>query len=196
MADFILASASPRRKDILSSAGFSFDIIPSDADESIEQTLSPEETVKELAGRKALSVAQQHPDSVVFGCDTVVALDGVILGKPENDEDAFHMLRMLSGKTHKVSTGVCVMRLSDGKSISLSDTTEVTFYNLSDETIRSYIATSECADKAGAYGIQGFGSVLVKEIRGDYFSVMGLPVARAVRVLSEFGIKGTVDVSE
>lgn len=192
MADFILASASPRRKEILSNAGFTFQIIPSDADENTEETLSPEETVKELAKRKAQYISQKYPDAVIFGCDTVVAVDGKILGKPENDSDAFGMLKMLSGKTHKVSTGVCVMNAE--KCICFSDTTEVTFYDLSDETIKSYIATGECSDKAGAYGIQGYGSVLVKEIKGDYFSVMGLPGAKAARALAEFGIKGKVEI--
>lgn len=190
MADFILASASPRRKEILTNAGFSFEIIPSDADETVEENLSPEETVKELARRKAQYILDKYPDSVVFGCDTVVAVDGVILGKPSDDKEAYRMLRMLSGRSHKVSTGVCV--ISAGKEICFSDTTEVTFYELSDETIRSYIATGECSDKAGAYGIQGYGSVLVKEIKGDYFSVMGLPAAKASRALNEFGIEGKV----
>ncbi len=190
MSDFILASASPRRKEILTNAGYCFDIIPSDADETIEEMLSPEETVKELAKRKAEYVLDKYPDSVVFGCDTVVAVDGVILGKPSDEQDAFRMLKMLSGRSHRVSTGVCV--ISAGKEICFSDTTEVSFYELSDETIRSYIATGECSDKAGAYGIQGYGSVLVKEIKGDYFSVMGLPAARAARALSNFGIEGKV----
>lgn len=190
MADFILASASPRRKEILTNAGFFFEIIPSDADETVEENLSPEETVKELARRKAQYILDKYPDSVVFGCDTVVAVDGVILGKPSDDKEAYRMLRMLSGRSHKVSTGVCVV--SAGREICFSDTTEVTFYELSDETIRSYIATGECSDKAGAYGIQGYGSVLVKEIKGDYFSVMGLPAAKASRALNEFGIEGKV----
>lgn len=190
MSDFILASASPRRKEILTNAGYCFDIIPSDADETIEEMLSPEETVKELAKRKAEYVLDKYPDSVVFGCDTVVAVDGVILGKPSDEQDAFRILKMLSGRSHRVSTGVCV--ISAGKEICFSDTTEVSFYELSDETIRSYIATGECSDKAGAYGIQGYGSVLVKEIKGDYFSVMGLPAARAARALSNFGIEGKV----
>lgn len=192
MADFILASASPRRKEILSNAGFSFDIIPSDADESINESLSPEETVKELARRKAQYILERYPDKVVFGCDTVVAVDAVILGKPENDEDAFRMLKMLSGRSHRVSTGVCV--ISSEKEICFSNTTQVIFYELSDETIKSYIATGECGDKAGAYGIQGYGSVLVKEIRGDYFSVMGLPASEASRALGEFGIKGRISL--
>ncbi|MBQ7295163.1 MAG: septum formation inhibitor Maf [Clostridia bacterium] len=192
MADFILASASPRRKEILYNAGFSFEIIPSDADENISEALTDEETVKELAKRKAKFILDRYPDRIVFGCDTVVAIDGRILGKPENAEDAFRMLKMLSGKTHRVSTGVCVM--SAEKELCFSDATEVVFYELSDETIRSYIATGECCDKAGAYGIQGYGCVLVKEIKGDYFSVMGLPVAKAARALGEFGIIGKVEL--
>lgn len=192
MADFILASASPRRRELLSLSGFSFDVIPSKADESLNESLSPEETVKALARLKAESVFNEHRDRVVFGCDTVVYLNGEILGKPKDEVHAFTMLKRLSGKTHTVSTGVCIM--SKDKEICFSDTTEVTFYELSDETIKSYIATNECSDKAGAYGIQGYGSVLVKEIKGDYFSVMGLPVARSARALAQFNIKGRVRV--
>ena len=192
MSDFILASASPRRKEILSNAGYSFDIIVSDADENITEDLSPEKTVEELAKRKALSVWENNRDSVVFGCDTVVAVDGRILGKPFDDEDAFNMLSMLSGKTHTVSTGVCIC--SKDKTEIFSNTTRVEFYPLSDETIRSYIASGEGRDKAGSYGIQGFGCVLVKEIKGDYFSVMGLPVSESARVLADFGIYGKVSL--
>ena len=146
MSDFILASASPRRKEILSNAGFSFDIIVSDADENITEDLSPEKTVEELAKRKALSVWESHKDAVVFGCDTVVAVDGKILGKPTDDEDAFNMLTMLSGKVHTVSTGVCIC--SKDKTETFSYTTQVEFYHLSEETIRSYIASGEGRDKA------------------------------------------------
>ncbi len=190
MRDFILASASPRRKEILSNAGFDFEIIVSDADENISEDMTPEKTVEELAKRKALSVWESHKDAVVFGCDTVVAVDGEILGKPADDEDAFKMLRMLSGKVHTVSTGVCVC--SADKVSVFSNTTEVEFYPLSDSVIKSYISTGEGRDKAGSYGIQGYGSVLVKEIKGDYFSVMGLPVAASSRVLAKFGIYGKV----
>lgn len=192
MARFILASASPRRKEILSNAGFDFEVIVSDADENISEDLTPEKTVEELAKRKALSVWESNKDAVVFGCDTVVAVDGKILGKPADDEDAFNMLRMLSGKVHTVSTGVCIC--SAEKLTVFSNTTRVEFYSLSDETIKSYIATGECRDKAGAYGIQGYGRVLVKEIKGDYFSVMGLPVSQASRVLAEFGVYGKIEV--
>ena len=192
MTRFILASASPRRKEILSNAGFDFEVIVSDADENISEDLTPEKTVEELAKRKALSVWESNKDAVVFGCDTVVAVDGKILGKPADDEDAFNMLRMLSGKVHTVSTGVCICLAE--KLTVFSNTTRVEFYSLSDETIKSYIATGECRDKAGAYGIQGYGSVLVKEIKGDYFSVMGLPVSQASRVLAEFGVYGKIEV--
>ena len=192
MSRFVLASASPRRKEILESAGYTFEVIVSDADENITEALSPEKTVEELAERKAVAVLGNNEDAVVFGCDTVVAIDGKILGKPKDDEDAFNMLSMLSGKVHTVSTGVCIC--SKDKTEVFSNTTEVEFYELSDETIRSYIASGECGDKAGAYGIQGFGRVLVKEIKGDYFSVMGLPVAESARVLSGFGIFGKVIV--
>jgi septum formation protein len=192
MKRFILASASPRRKEILENAGFSFEIIVSDADETIGENLSPEKTVEELAKRKALSVWQENQNAVVFGCDTVVAVDGEILGKPHNDEEAFRMIKSLSGKVHTVSTGVCIC--SADKTEVFSNTTQVEFYPLSDETIRSYIATGEGKDKAGSYGIQGYGCVLIKEIKGDYFSVMGLPVSQSARVLADFGIYGKVEL--
>lgn len=192
MRRFVVASASPRRRELLGNGGYTFEIIPSDADESIENGLTPEQTVCELAKRKALAVLEKNEDAVVFGCDTVVASDGVILGKPENEEDAKRMLRMLSGKVHTVLTGVCVAD-KNGAEV-FANTTEVEFYELSDETIESYVATGECNDKAGAYGIQGFGNVLVRRIKGDYFSVMGLPMSETARVLRKFGVEGTVKV--
>ena len=192
MRRFILASASPRRKEILENAGFTFDIIVSDADETIKENLSPDKTVEELAKRKALSVWEKNKDAVVFGCDTVVAIDGKILGKPKDDEDAFDMIKMLSGRVHNVSTGVCIC--DENKMVVFSNTTQVEFYPLSDETIRSYIATGEGKDKAGSYGTQGYGCVLIKEIKGDYFSVMGLPVSQSARVLAGFGVYGKVEI--
>lgn len=189
---FIVASASPRRREIFSNAGYEFTVIPSDADESITEEMTGEQTAMELAKRKALAVLESNKDSVVFGCDTVVCIDGEILGKPKDDEDAYRMLKMLSGKTHTVSTGVCVA--DENRCECAVNTTFVEFYELSDSTIKSYIATKECADKAGAYGIQGFGSVLVKGIKGDYFSVMGLPVSQTARILKGFGIEGKVRV--
>ncbi len=192
MKRFIVASASPRRREILANAGYKFEVIPSDADENINEDLSPEALVCELSRRKALAVLENHPDCVVLGCDTVVAFGNEILGKPKNDEDAKRMLRMLSGKVHTVSTGVCIADKSSAQ--TFVNTTEVEFYELSEETIESYVATGECSDKAGAYGIQGFGSVLVKRIKGDYFSVMGLPVSETARVLKSFGLQGKVSL--
>ena len=206
MRRFILASASPRRKEILENAGYSFEIIVSDADENITEVMTPEKTVEELARRKALAVLKDNADAVIFGCDTVVAIDGKILGKPTDDEDAFNMLSMLSGRTHTVSTGVCICS-ADNVSV-FSNTTEVEFYELSDDTIHGYIATGECSDKsgfpiwqtekpryywedkAGGYGIQDpFGMKYVKRINGDYYSVVGLPISKLCQVLrDEFNI--------
>lgn len=190
MKDFIVASASPRRKEILSMGGFGFRIIPSDCDETIKEKLSPEETVKVLAERKALSVLEKNTESVVLGCDTVVALGDEILGKPADREDAFKMIKALSGKTHRVCTGVCIA--DKNKTNTFVSVAEVEFYELSDETAESYVATGECDDKAGAYGIQGLGGTLVKSIKGDYYAIVGLPYAETVRVLSEFGIRGKI----
>lgn len=192
MKQFIVASASPRRKEILQNGGYDFEIIPSDCDESISEKLSPEDTVKELAERKALSVLKSNKDSVVLGCDTVVALEDEILGKPQDDEDAFRMIKALSGKIHKVCTGVCIA--DSRRAETFVNVAEVEFYELSNETIRSYVATGECSDKAGAYGIQGYGGVLVKSIRGDYYSIVGLPFSQCTRVLASFGIEGKVKV--
>ena len=190
MKDFIVASASPRRKEILSMGGFGFRIIPSDCDETIKEKLSPEETVKVLAERKALSVLSENENSVVLGCDTVVALGDEILGKPSDREDAFKMIKALSGKTHRVCTGVCIA--DKNKTNTFVSVAEVEFYELSDETAESYVATGECDDKAGAYGIQGLGGTLVKSIKGDYYAIVGLPYAETVRVLSKFGIRGKI----
>lgn len=187
MKRFIVASASPRRRELLSNVGFTFEVIPSDADESCEEKLSPEELVMELGRRKAESVFAENTDAVVLGCDTIVEYGGTVLGKPESREEAKEMLRMLSGRKHNVHTGVCIM--DNEKAVSFVNTVKVEFYELSGELIDSYVATGESDDKAGAYGIQGVGCVLVKGIEGDYFSVVGLPVAETVRKLGEFGIK-------
>lgn len=190
MRRFILASNSPRRKELLSNCGFSFEVIPSDCDESITEKLTPQETVTELARRKAMAVLGDNEDAVVLGCDTVVAVDGEILGKPADRDEAFRMLMSLSGKKHIVSSGVCIA--DKDRCECFENTTEVEFYPLTAETVNSYLDTGEYSDKAGSYGIQGYGSVLVREIKGDYFSVMGLPVSQCARVLSDFGVEGSV----
>lgn len=190
MKRFIVASASPRRKELLSNLGFDFEVIPSDADETLPEDISASEAVEELSKRKAQSVFEENTDAVVLGCDTVVALDGKILGKPSDEKDAEEMLRTLSGRTHQVFSGVTIMDKTKSKTfVSVSD---VEFYELSDEAVMSYIKTREPMDKAGAYGIQGIGGVLVKKISGDYYTIVGLPLAQSVRVLADFGIKGTI----
>ena len=186
MKRFIVASASPRRRELLENIGFRFEIIPSDADESCEEKLSPEELVKELAKRKAESVFRKNTDSVVLGCDTVVEYGGTVLGKPSDRKEAAKMLRLLSGKVHNVHTGVYIV--DKEKTVSFINTVRVEFYELSDELIESYVSTGESDDKAGAYGIQGLGSVLVKRISGDYFSVVGLPLSQTARALTEFSV--------
>jgi len=182
----ILASASPRRRELLKFITEDFTVKVSDVREVTDPDLSPEETVKSLAVIKGEAVAGNCPGDTVISADTVVVLDGKILGKPKNEEDAFSMLSSLSDRTHEVFTGVCIIR--NGEKTVFAERTEVTFYSLSDKEIREYIATGEPADKAGAYGIQGKGCTLVKSINGDYNNVVGLPVARLNRILSENGL--------
>lgn len=192
MKRFIVASASPRRKELLAMTGFEFEIIPSDADETLPDNMGAFEAVKELSKRKALSVWKENRDAVVLGCDTVVALDDIILGKPQNEEEAEKMLTALSGKEHYVYSGVCI---TDGeKTKQFVGSARVKFYDLSKDTIKSYIKTKEPMDKAGSYGIQGIGSVLVEKIEGDYFTIVGLPLSETARVLKKFGIVGSVEV--
>lgn len=178
----ILASKSPRRKELLSLITSDFEIIPAVKDELLPENISPENAVLLLANQKADEIFSKHKNSVIVAADTVVAIDGRILGKPKDEEDAFYMLKTLSGRVHSVYTGVCAV-FSDGSKTAFAEHTEVEFYPLSDEEIRAYIATGEPMDKAGAYGIQEKGALIVKRINGDYYNVMGLPVGRLSRVL-------------
>ncbi len=189
---FILASQSPRRKELLTRAGYAFDIIVSEVDENIPNSLSPQDAVLLLARRKAEAVSAQYPGAVVLGCDTVVALDGRILGKPADAAEAKAMLLSLSGNTHTVYSGVCVTNGTE--TTGFFTATDVTFYPLAEATVDSYVATGEPMDKAGAYGIQGLGCVLVERIRGDYSNVVGLPLAESARALASFGVKGAINV--
>ena len=185
MQNLILASSSPRRKELLENLHLHFEVSSSDVDESFDPVLSPGEIVKELAHRKAQAVFKKHPDSYVIGSDTVVVKDGNVLGKPGSGKEAFTMLKSLSGSTHSVYTGVSIV--TPENVITFYEKTDVVFWELTDEEINSYIGTGEPFDKAGAYGIQGIGSMLVKSITGDYFSVVGLPVSRTVRELRKAG---------
>ena len=177
----ILASGSPRRRELLSLITDEFEILVSGCDEFVPEGTPAEKVPAILAEQKALAVAKLRPEDTVIGSDTVVVLNDEIFGKPKNEEHAHDMLKALSGKKHSVYTGVAVAE--KGEVRSFVQKTEVEFYELSDETIEKYIATGEPMDKAGAYGIQGKGSMLVKGIVGDYFNVMGLPVAETARFL-------------
>lgn len=179
----ILASASPRRQELLKYAVRDFQIIPADTDETIPEDIAPEMAAEYLAVKKAEAVGKEHEFDTVIGCDTVVIIDNEILGKPVNINHAREMLKKLSGRKHKVITGVCVYQR--GKASSFSQTTEVEFYPLTDKEIDAYVNTGDPMDKAGAYGIQSEGCVLVKGICGDFFNVVGLPVARLKRLLDD-----------
>lgn len=170
----ILASKSPRRSEILKNAGIDFIVRVADADETIPEGTSPEDAVVFLAARKALAV-ERAEDETVLGADTVVVLDGEILGKPKDRDDAFNMIKSLSGRVHSVFTGVCA--IGGGISMTFAEETRVEFYNLTDEEINTYIDTDEPYDKAGAYGIQGLASKFIRGIEGDYFNVVGLPIS-------------------
>ena len=185
----ILASNSPRRRELLAQIGIrDFQILSPDVDETVEPGLSPARMVETLSLRKAQAAAgRAGAEDLILAADTVVALDGRVLGKPRDQEEAFAMLSALSGREHRVYTGVTV--LGGGQAATEHEETAVAFRALSPEEIRDYIATGEPMDKAGAYGIQGVGALLVQGIRGDYCNVVGLPVFRLGRMLSGFGVK-------
>lgn len=193
MIDFILASGSPRRKELLEIMGLDFKVIVSQADEeSVSKDLKPELYVQELALLKASATAKEvlrNKNAVIISADTIVTLDGEILGKPKDEDDAFDMLSRLSAREHEVYTGYCIMRISDGKAVCGKVKTKVKFKKLSEDKIRGYINSGEPMDKAGAYGIQGLGSLLIEKIDGDYFNVVGLPISALADTLeAEFDI--------
>jgi septum formation protein len=187
MQNLILASSSPRRKELLETLHLSFVISSSEVDESFNPGTPPEKVVMELAERKARAVFNKNPESFVIGADTIVVANHEILGKPTDEAEAISMLKILSGTQHEVYTGVSIM--SPDKKTCFYEKTEVWFWELTDDEIRSYVKSGEPLDKAGAYGIQQLGSMLVKKIHGDYFAVVGLPVARTVRELKKVGYK-------
>lgn len=186
--NIILASQSPRRRELLGQMGIqNFQIISPDVDESVAEGTAPADMVEQLSRRKAAAVAQSAgEDALIIAADTVVVWNGKVLGKPTDEDHAFAMLSALSGNRHQVFSGVTVMY--GGKTVTEHEATGVVFRSLSDSEISSYIATGEPMDKAGAYGIQGLGALLVSGIEGDYFNVMGLPVFRLGRILSGFGL--------
>lgn len=178
----ILASKSPRRKELLSIITNEFEIKTADVDEALPENIAPDKAVEYLSKIKADPF--KNNNDIIIGADTVVAIDDRILGKPRDKADAYNMLKMLSGKEHSVFTGVTV--ISHGKTDTFSVETRVKFFDLTDDEINNYINTGEPFDKAGAYGIQGKGSLLVEKINGDYFNVVGLPVSRLAKALKNF----------
>ncbi len=181
----ILASRSARRAELLKRLGLDFEIVPADVDETYIDHEMPAAHAERLAREKAITVSLENPEAVVIGSDTIVILDSDVLGKPRDAADAIRMLRRLSGREHEVFTGVAVVK--DSVVLSGLERVVVRFRHLDQAECEAYVATGEPMDKAGSYGIQGFGSALVESIRGDYFAVMGLPVVRTLALLDRAG---------
>ena len=182
----ILASQSPRRRQLLELIGIRHEVRPADIDESVNAGELPERYAERLAREKSRTIAAQNPEALVIGADTIVVIDDIVLGKPQDVNDAERMLAMLSGRSHTVMTAVAV---SYGDSIASGvEIVDVTFAPLDGHQIRDYVATGEPMDKAGAYGIQGYGATIVRRIDGDYFAVMGLSLVRLVALLREIGV--------
>lgn len=183
--NIILASASPRRKEILENTKLKFDIIKSDIDEIILEKESPIQAVMRLAFEKSMDIASKNENDLIIAADTVVVLDENILGKPKDKDEAYNMIRSLSGRTHEVITGISLVNLGLSKKIIDYVVSTVKFKELSDEDIKDYIHTNESLDKAGAYGIQGYGAMLVEKIEGDYFNIVGLPISKLSDLLKK-----------
>ena len=183
----ILASQSPRRRELLTLVGISHTVRPADIDEAYVPGELPAAHAERLAREKAAAVARDEPDAVVIGCDTIVVVDGDVLGKPRDEAHAAEMLARLAGRSHVVMTAVAVRWR--GVELSAVEEVGVTFHPLTPDDIRAYVATREPLDKAGAYGIQGHGATIVARVDGDYFAVMGLPLQRLVRLMGELGVR-------
>jgi septum formation protein len=182
----VLASASPRRQELLRNAGIAFEVQPAHIPENPQPGESAKTCAERLARDKAQEIARQRPNDVVVGADTVVVVDGQLLGKPSDAADAARMLRLLSGREHEVITGVCLV--VGGQPSVASETTNVTMSEISEKEIADYVASGEPMDKAGAYAIQGIASRWIPRIEGDYSNVVGLPVARVWRMLRQVGL--------
>lgn len=180
----ILASASPRRKELLHKIVDVFEIVPSSINEDYPTEMKKLDVAEYLATRKALSVYESHKNDTIIGSDTIIVFNNKIYGKPHTKDEAKEMLKEFSNNTHYVVTGVCVV--SSKQTLSFSSISEVTFYNLSDEEIDNYLEDDEYKDKAGSYAIQGKASLFIKKINGDYNSIIGLPVAELNRILKNF----------
>lgn len=183
--NIILASASPRRKEILENASVKFEVMASCIEELTLDGESPCQMVMRLAFEKGMDIASRKKSDLIISADTIVVIDNTVLGKPENDIEARKMITSLSGRTHQVITGISLINLDNNKKIIDYVISNVKFKNLSEEDINDYIRTKESLDKAGAYGIQGYGALLVDEIQGDYFNIVGLPISRLSDLLKK-----------
>ncbi|OEF98047.1 hypothetical protein BHF71_03230 [Vulcanibacillus modesticaldus] len=188
MKKIILASSSPRRKELLELIKIPFTVHPSKAEEVIEKDASPEDVVEQLAMIKAKEVSSYYQDGIIIGGDTIVVYNDVILGKPKDEEEAFSMLKMLQGNVHQVYSGVALVDAKTGKSLAAHQVTNVYMSSLTDDEINLYIKTKEPMDKAGSYGIQGYGALFIEKIEGDYFNVVGLPLSLLKTLFEKFGI--------
>ena len=194
MRKIILASASPRRKELLSLIGLKFRVDVSDYEEDLGHVLKPHELAKFLSLEKARAVAHKYKDAIIIAADTFIVFKGNLLGKPHTDKEAMRMLTLLNGKLHSVITGYTVLDTNTGKRSSCAVETKVWLRKMTDQELRAYVKTGEPLDKAGAYAIQGIGSLIVKKIEGDYFNVIGLPVASLAVTLKKFGISVLVSL--
>lgn len=183
--EIILASASPRRREILKNTKLKFEVQKSDIEEVFLENESPESMVVRLAYEKAFDVAENNRDKLVIGADTIVVLGDEVLGKPKDEEEVFDMIQKLSNKTHRVITGISLIHLKKGIVVNDYQISYVTFKDLSEDSIKDYINTKESLDKAGGYGIQGYGALLVDSIQGDYFNIVGLPISKLSDLLRD-----------
>lgn len=186
--NLVLASSSPRRRELLSTLGITFSIAVSDVDEATPPEYTPTEIVESLAVRKAAKIAGEMNNALVLGSDTIVVLDGQVLGKPKDEEDAFRMLSQLQGREHTVYSGVALVDAKSKRQEVSSSSTKVAIRSLTPEEIRAYIKTGEPMDKAGSYAIQGIGATIVEGIVGDYFTVVGLPLLLTAQLLKRFDV--------
>ena len=181
MKRIILASMSPRRRELMRLLPIEFEVCAVDIDESIDKNKSPSENAMEIAKRKAQTAGKLYDDAIIIGCDTIVAIGDKILGKPQNEIDAKRILLELSGAEHRVYTGVCILK--GGKTMQFCGSASVKMKELTNDEISWYIGTGEPMDKAGAYGIQGYGALFIERLNGDYYSVVGLPICKLNSVL-------------
>ncbi len=188
MRKIVLASASPRRQEMLKNTGIKFIIDHAECDESLHSFKDPHKLAREISERKALAVAHRHDDALIIGADTFIVFKNELMGKPHTDKEALGMLRLLNGKMHRVITGFTVFDTSTHKKSTGSVETKVFFSIMSEDELKAYVKTGESVDKAGAYAIQGRGAFLVKKIEGDYLNVVGLPLCELFKTLKKFGI--------